>query len=115
MNTVLHSLVVTLLLASAVSSAAYAQERSTKRPLSNVESSTVSRGLLKTPGSSAAGGLSLRQAMSLAREDTGGRVLSSKSFNSGSQGVQIHQIRLLVDGERVITVVVDAKGRLRRR
>jgi len=42
-------------------------------------------------------------------------VLSSKSFNSGNQGAQIHQIRLLVDGERVITVVVDAQGRVRRR
>ena len=49
------------------------------------------------------------------RENTGGRVLSSKSFNSGNQGAQIHQIRLLVDGERVITVVVDAQGRVRRR
>ena len=57
----------------------------------------------------------MRRAIELAQEETGGRVLSTKSFNSGGQGAQIYQIRLLVEGERVITVVVDAKGRVRRR
>ena len=69
--------------------------------------------LLKTPRKRS--GVSVRRAIALAQEETGGRVLSSKSFNGGAQGAQIYQIRLLVEGERVITVVVDAKGRVRRR
>jgi hypothetical protein len=73
----------------------------------------VPSALVKAP--SKRGGVSVRQAITLAQEETGGRVLSSKSFNSGGQGAKIYQIRLLVEGERVITVVVDAKGRVRRR
>ena len=73
----------------------------------------VPSALGKTPGK--LGGVSARQAITLAQEETGGRVLSSKAFNSGGQGAKIYQIRLLVEGERVITVVVDAKGRVRRR
>ena len=49
----------------------------------------------------------MRRAIELAQREVGGRVLSTKSFNSGGQGAQIYQIRLLVEGERVITVVVD--------
>ena len=80
-----------------------------------LERSAIANGLLGPSRSKQAAGVSLRQAMAIARENTGGRVLSSKSFNSGNQGAQIHQIRLLVDGERVVTVVVDAQGRVRRR
>jgi uncharacterized membrane protein YkoI len=76
-------------------------------------SKAVGPGALKTPRKRS--GVSVRRAIALAREETGGRVLSSKSFNGGTQGAQIYQIRLLVEGERVITVVVDAKGRVRRR
>ncbi|MGB0998351.1 MAG: PepSY domain-containing protein [Pseudomonadales bacterium] len=104
-----------LLLLSVVCGVVHAQDRPSKPSLPKAERSAISSGLLGSSRSNKAVGVSLRQAMALAREDTGGRVLSSKSFNSGNQGAQIHQIRLLVDGERVVTVVVDAKGRVRRR
>ncbi|MEC7956551.1 MAG: hypothetical protein VX149_02395 [Pseudomonadota bacterium] len=104
-----------LLLLTALCGLTHAQERPSQPPKPKVERSAIANGLLGSSRSKQAAGVSLRQAMAIARENTGGRVLSSKSFNSGNQGAQIHQIRLLVDGERVITVVVDAQGRVRRR
>ncbi|MAD92970.1 MAG: hypothetical protein CMP85_03985, partial [Gammaproteobacteria bacterium] len=47
-------------------------------------------------------------------EESGGQVLSAKSVR-GPDGSQRHRIRVLVDGERVTTVVVDQRGRLLRR
>ena len=104
-----------LLLLTALCGLTHAQERPSQPPKPKAERSAIANGLLGSSRSTQAAGVSLRQAMAIARENTGGRVLSSKSFNSGNQGAQIHQIRLLVDGERVITVVVDAQGRVRRR
>lgn len=83
------------------------------RASSGASKAMASGALLKTPRKRS--GVSVRRAIALAQEETGGRVLSSKSFNGGTQGAQIYQIRLLVEGERVITVVVDANGKVRRR
>jgi hypothetical protein len=113
MKIVQHAFLSFVLLC-ALCAPAYAQERAAKPSIAKNERSAVRNGLTRTPGSGSVAGVSLRDAVTLAREDTGGRVLSSKSFGGGN-GAQIHQIRLLVDGERVITVVVDAKGKLRRR
>ena len=58
-------------------------------------------------------GISLRQATAIARRDVGGRVLSANErYRSG--GVE-YRVRLLVDGERVVTVTVDGEGRLRKK
>ena len=91
-------------------SAAVAQER---RAAVAAPKLVAPAALVKTPSKRAR--VSMRRAIELAQQEVGGRVLSTKSFNSGGQGAQIYQIRLLVEGERVITVVVDAKGRVRRR
>lgn len=104
-----------LTLLSVLCSVAFAEERPKKPALTKPERSSISTRLVTSPQAGAGPGVTLRQAMALARKNTGGRVLSSKSFNGGKPGAQLHQIRLLVDGERVITVVVDAKGTVRRR
>ena len=70
--------------------------------------------MLKKPQKIGAG-ISVRQAIALAQRNTGGRVLSSKTFNGVGQNARVHQIRLLVEDERVVTVIVDAGGRVRRR
>ena len=58
-------------------------------------------------------GITLRQATAIARRDVGGRVLSANErYRSG--GVE-YRVRLLVDGERVVTVTVDGEGRLRKK
>ncbi len=58
-------------------------------------------------------GITLRQATAIARRDVGGRVLSANErFRPG--GVE-YRVRLLVDGERVVTVTVDGEGRLRKK
>jgi hypothetical protein len=56
-------------------------------------------------------GVSLEKATSIARRHTGGRVLSAtpKQRSAGTE----YRVRMLVDGERVVTVTVDHKGRIK--
>jgi hypothetical protein len=58
--------------------------------------------------------VNLNQAIRIAQEESSGQVLSAKSVR-GPDGAQRHRIRVLVDGERVTTMVVDQQGRLLRR
>jgi hypothetical protein len=58
--------------------------------------------------------VNLNQAIRIVQEESGGQVLSAKSVR-GPEGSQRHRIRVLVDGERVTTMVVDQHGRLLRR
>ena len=55
----------------------------------------------------------LNQAIRIVQEESGGQVLSAKSVRR-SNGTQVHRVRVLVDGQRVMTMVVDQNGRLRR-
>ena len=57
--------------------------------------------------------ISLKQATVIAREHTGGRVLSANTRQRA--GVVEHRIRMLVNGERVVTLTVDAEGQVRNR
>ena len=52
--------------------------------------------------------ISLKQATKIAKEHTGGRVLSASPKRRGEQ-VE-YRVRMLVNGERVRTVVVDGRG-----
>jgi hypothetical protein len=54
-------------------------------------------------------GISLEQATSIVRRQTGGRVLSATPAGRG------YEVRVLVDGKRVKTVFVDSRGNLRSR
>ena len=56
-------------------------------------------------------GLTPESAASIARRETGGRVLSVMPLNGAEQG---YRIRLLLDGGRVATILVDARGSVRR-
>lgn len=56
-------------------------------------------------------GISIDKATSLARQKVGGRVLSTTPKQRG--GNTIYRVRMLVDGERVITVTVDQQGRVK--
>ena len=62
-------------------------------------------------GFAPAPGISIEQATAIARKHTGGRVLSAtpKQRSSGTE----YRVRMLVDGERVMTVVVDHQGRIK--
>ncbi len=73
------------------------------------------RGLGQNGGSQFAPrpGVSLEQATQRARQATGGRVLSATP-RQRSNGTE-YRVRLLVDGERVITVTVDPRGRVKRK
>ncbi len=73
------------------------------------------RGLGQNGGSQFAPqpGVSLEQATQKARQATGGRVLSA-SPRQRSNGTE-YRVRLLVDGERVITVTVDSRGRVKKK
>ena len=57
--------------------------------------------------------VNLNQAVRLVREKTGGKVLSAKSVRSPNGSLR-HHVRVLVDGQRVTTLVVDQQGRMRR-
>ena len=57
--------------------------------------------------------INLNQAIRIAQEESGGKVLSAKSVR-GSNGSLRHHVRMLVDGQRVTTLVVDQQGRLQR-
>ena len=57
--------------------------------------------------------ISLKEATSIAREHVGGRVLSA---NTKQRGAQVeYRVRMLVNGERVVTVTVDHNGEVRER
>ncbi len=60
---------------------------------------------------SPATGISLQQATTIARQATGGRVLSAAPEVRGSKTE--YRVRVLVDGARVRTVVVDDQGRIK--
>ena len=57
--------------------------------------------------------INLNQAIRIAQEESGGKVLSAKSVR-GPNGSLRHHVRMLVDGQRVTTLVVDQQGRLQR-
>ena len=57
--------------------------------------------------------VSLKQATAIARKHTGGRVLSA---NTKQRGAKVeYRVRMLVNGERVVTVTVDQSGQVRDR
>lgn len=62
-------------------------------------------------GFAPAAGISIDKATAIARKHTGGRVLSAtpKQLSSGT----VYRVRMLVDGERVVTVTVDQTGRVK--
>ena len=62
-------------------------------------------------GFAPAPGISIERATAIARKHTGGRVLSATP-KQRSMGTE-YRIRMLVDGERVMTVVVDHQGRIK--
>ncbi len=57
--------------------------------------------------------ISLQEATAIARRHTGGRVLSANPMQK-RLGTE-YRVRMLVDGERVVTVTVDPQGRVRDR
>ena len=57
--------------------------------------------------------INLNQAVRIVREESGGKVLSAKSVRSPNGSLR-HHVRVLVDGQRVTTLVVDQQGRLQR-
>ena len=57
--------------------------------------------------------INLNQAIRIAAEESGGKVLSAKSVR-GPNGSLQHHVRMLVGGQRVTTLVVDQQGRLQR-
>ncbi len=58
-------------------------------------------------------GVGLEQATQIARRHTGGRVLSATPLQRSS-GTE-YRVRMLVDGERVVTVTVDASGQVKKK
>ncbi len=58
-------------------------------------------------------GVTLKQATAIARKHTGGKVLSANPRKLG--GVTEYRVRMLVDGERVVTLTVDSEGQIRER
>jgi hypothetical protein len=69
---------------------------------------------LVKPEVSRASQISLQQAINKALSKHGGRVLSAQSKNGPGQRPPRHHIRLLLDGGRVLNVVVDERGRVKR-
>ncbi len=59
-------------------------------------------------------GLSLKEATRIAKTYTGGGRVLSASPMLKPQGVE-YRVRMLVDGERVVTITVDNRGRVRQR
>ena len=57
--------------------------------------------------------INLNQAVRIVRKESGGKVLSAKSVRSPNGSLR-HHVRVLVDGQRVTTLVVDQQGRLQR-
>lgn len=58
-------------------------------------------------------GVGLERATQIARQHTGGRVISATPHQR-SDGTE-YRVRMLVDGERVVTVTVDARGRVKKK
>ncbi len=58
-------------------------------------------------------GISLQEATAIARKHTGGKVLSANPRQRGS--VMEYRVRMLVDGQRVVTLTVDSEGQIRNR
>ena len=56
-------------------------------------------------------GITLEQATSMVRRETGGRVLSATPVERGGQ--RGYEIRVLIDGKRVKDFFVDGDGRIR--
>jgi len=78
----------------------------------HAESNQSRQGFIAQPGTRIASVVSLQEAISVALRKNGGRVLSAQSKNG--QGAPRHHIRLLVDGGRVLNVVVDGRGRVQK-
>ena len=106
----------------------FAQRRSARRPLWLAWVVPLLLLCLAAPGHAAparnglgdsrssfapAPGITIEKATAIARKHTGGRVLSATP-RQRSNGTE-YRIRLLVDGQRVITVTVDSQGRIRNR
>ncbi len=94
---------VLLTLLMALGAASHAAEH--RNGLGGMKAPPVGNGFAPAPG------ISIEQATAIARKHTGGRVLSAtpKQRSSGME----YRIRMLVDGERVMTVVVDHQGRIK--
>ena len=58
-------------------------------------------------------GVGIERATQIARKHTGGRVISATPLQR-SDGTE-YRVRMLVDGERVVTVTVDASGRVKKK
>tara|TARA_S200000501_G_scaffold141810_1_gene133929 strand:+ start:613 stop:939 length:327 start_codon:yes stop_codon:yes gene_type:complete len=58
--------------------------------------------------------ISLQQAINIALNKHGGRVLSAQSKSDPGQRPPRHHIRLLLDGGRILNLVVDERGRVKR-
>jgi uncharacterized membrane protein YkoI len=71
-------------------------------------------GLSQDPGASYFAtpkpGVGIKRATAIARKHTGGRVLSASPRQSGQ--VMHYRVRVLVGGERVVTVTVDQDGQI---
>ncbi len=81
-------------------------------PNAHAENNQSRQGFIAKPGARSAPSVSLQQAINIALSENGGRVLSAQSKNG--QGATRHHIRLLVEGGRVLNVVVDGRGRVQR-
>lgn len=57
-------------------------------------------------------GLTRKDAARFARDATRGRVIAVKPINKGGAG---YNVRLLMDGGRVVTVKVDRRGKVHRK
>ncbi len=55
--------------------------------------------------------ISVEQATAIARLETSGRVLSATPVEGGNRG---YRVRVLLEGGRVTTVVIDRKGGVRK-
>ena len=55
--------------------------------------------------------ISVEQATAIARRQTGGRVVSATPVDGGNRG---YRVRVLLDGGRVTTVVIDRSGGVRK-
>ena len=55
--------------------------------------------------------ISVEQATAIARLETSGRVLSATPIEDGNRG---YRVRVLLEGGRVTTVVIDRKGGVRK-
>ena len=99
---VLKPVLLSLWLSVGCTGAVWAAQEQTDLP--SMKPSSARQSFAPTPG------ISLEKATSIARKHTGGRVLSA-SPRVRSQGTE-YRVRMLVDGERVVTVTVDHRGRV---